>query len=344
MRDGKYVSSRSRGAPLVVASNRGPVEYVPGAAGGIEIRRSGGGLVAILGPALASSGGVWVAAATGELDRQLARDADLNDRLAVVDLPQGHIAVRSLCLDGDAFRSYYDKIANQTLWFLHHHLFDLTRSPVFGREFRADWSAYEQVNGVFSAACAEEVAVNGTVVLQDYHLAVAPALLRAQRSDVRIIHSTMSSWADPGYFVTLPNWAARRLIDGMLGADLVSFLALRWADAFLGCCADLGYDVDWSSRTVSGGNGARTAVRAAAVGVDVRDLLARLAGARGRAEIAAVDGPRGPTTRLEGRSPGTGKEHRPRHHRLRGVPGREPVGTRQCAALRPRLFLAGGHA
>ena len=128
--------------------------------------------------------------------------------------------MRCLELDEKAFAAYYHRVATQTLWFLHHHLFDLARSPRFGPEFRSDWLAYERVNAVFAAACADEVALGGTVLLQDYHLAAAPALLR--RAPTRRAHRsrTPCPWADPGYFATLPVWVARRLIDGMLEAGL----------------------------------------------------------------------------------------------------------------------------
>jgi len=288
MRTSQSARSRSRGAPLVIASNRGPVEFDEGPDGAVYGRRGGGGLIAIVGPALASSGGVWVAAACSPTDRQVARIADRNNQLITVYLPQGAITVRSIDVDEDAFQIYYHRVATQTLWFLHHHLFDLARSPHFGPELRADWLAYEQVNGAFAAACADEVAPGGTVLLQDYHLAAAPALLRAQRRDVRIVHCTMCPWADPAYFATLPAWMARRLIDGMLGADLLSFFVPRWVKCFLRSCADLGYDVEWSSSSVGGSNGDATAVRAVPVGVDIDDLRAQLGGPRGQAESAAV--------------------------------------------------------
>jgi trehalose 6-phosphate synthase len=288
MRTSLSPRSRSRSAPLVIASNRGPVEFSEGPDGAVQGRRGGGGLIAILGPAIASSGGVWIAAARSTTDRRVARHADDNNQLITVDLPQGQIAMRCLELDEEAFAAYYHRVATQTLWFLHHHLFDLARSPLFGPEFRSDWLAYERINEVFAAACADEVAPGGTVLLQDYHLAAAPALLRAHRPDVRIVHCTMCPWADPGYFATLPVWMARRLIDGMLAADLLSFFAPRWVSCFLQSCADLGYEVEWSSSSVGGNNGHATAVRAFPVGVDIGDLRAQLSSPRGQAEAAAV--------------------------------------------------------
>ena len=128
-------------------------------------------------------------------------------------------------------------------------------------------------------------------LLQDYHLATAPALLRARRPDVSIVHCTMCPWAEPGYFATLPAWAACQLIDGMLGADVVSFFVPRWARCFLQCCADLGYDVDWSSSRIRSraDHPVREAtVRAFPVGVDVDHLQAQLAAPACRTEARDV--------------------------------------------------------
>jgi len=283
-------------APVVVASNRGPVELAAGPEAAGRPRRGGGGLIAILGSALVGSGGVWVVAGTRHTGAPAARTGPdgstpgLVGRARLVELPQGRVAVRVVELAPEIYRAYYGRIANRILWFLHHQLFDLSRSPTFGPPFRADWRAYEHVNQAVADACAAEVAPGGTVLLQDYHLAVAPARLRARRPDVRIIHCTMCPWAEPSYFATLPGWAAHRLLAGMLGADELSFFVPRWARSFLRCCADLGYDVDWPTWRVRapGGGGHTATVRVVPVGVDVGRLQARLTTPPVRAEAAEV--------------------------------------------------------
>ncbi|HZN19006.1 MAG TPA: trehalose-6-phosphate synthase [Micromonosporaceae bacterium] len=273
-------------APLVIASNRGPVDFEL-TENGITTRRGEGGLIAVLGPVLADRDGVWVAAARTEGDRVMARRADAGGVLSLVDLPEGRVAVRGLELDPRDYEAYYSSVGTQILWFLHHHLLDEAR-PRDDAGFRADWAAYLRVNERFAAACAETAAPGAVVLLQDYHLAVAPAMLRARRPDVRIAHFTMCPWAEPQRFRQLPAGAARALVEGMLGADVVAFLANRWADSFLRCCAELGLEVDHRTRRVRHPAG-EAAVRVYRVGVDVAALRDRCGHPRVRLAARELD-------------------------------------------------------
>jgi len=269
------VSEVERGAAdLVVASNRGPVEMHDGA-DGVVARRGSGGLIAVLGPALASRGGVWVASALTPAERAMARAAARGRLRATVELPEGPVGLRLLDHDRVRYAQYYGRTSNELLWFLHHHMFDLTRQPVFDAALRASWSGYRDVNDAFAAACAEEAAEGGAVLIQDYHLSLAPRRLRSLRPDVRSAHFTMVPWADPDYFAVVPEPIARELVDGLLGADMVCFLVARWAEAFLACCQRLGYAVDRARTAVRDGDGRWAAVRCFPVGVDPETLRRR---------------------------------------------------------------------
>jgi trehalose 6-phosphate synthase len=269
-------------APLVIASNRGPVDFV--LADGEIVRRPGaGGLINVLGPVLAGGEGVWIAAARTEGDRAMARRAA--GVPVPVDIPEGRVAVRALEFAPETYQAYYEAIGTDILWFLHHHLLE---SIPDGAQLRSNWQAYEQVNDRFAAACAEVAAPGAVVLVQDYHLTTAPARLRARRRDLRIAHFTMTPWADPDRFHALPAPIARELVEGMLGADVVAFLATRWADAFLRCCAELGLEVDLVGRRVRSGD-REAAVRVYPVGVDVAALRERLGHPRVRAEIGRLD-------------------------------------------------------
>lgn len=224
-------------------------------------------------------GEVWVAAAVSEGDRRAAR---LTGGARRVTLSNGLVDLRSIVPDRRLYDGYYDRVANQTLWFLHHQLFSLERPPAFGPEFDRAWRAYRDVNDLFANACAEEVDRDGEVLLQDYHLSLAPALLRRRRADVAIAHFTSCPWADPDCFRVLPEWTARALLEGLLGADLLGFMARRWADNFLGSCRDLGHPVDAAASSVRAGDGRVVQVCVLPVGVDPADLRRRC----GRPEFA----------------------------------------------------------
>jgi trehalose 6-phosphate synthase len=166
-------------------------------------------------------------------------------------------------------------VSTELLWFLHHHLFDLRSEPSFDARLHAAWRHFREINDSFATACAEHAAPGGTVLIQDYHLSLAPRRLRTLRPDVRSAHFTMTPWAAPDHFATLPEGLARELLSGMLGADMVSFLVPRWADAFLECCARAGLDVDRSRGVVRDEDGHESAVRCFPVGVDGEELTAR---------------------------------------------------------------------
>ncbi len=260
-------------AELVVASNRGPVQFELDDDGSLQSHRGAGGMVAALGPALAGRGGTWVAAAISEGDRVAARKAG-RGRARRIELPTGLVSLRSIVTDPREYQAYYNRVSNRTLWFLQHYMFDVPRHPRFDRSFRAAWRSYQDVNRAFAAACDDEADPGGDVFIQDYHLALAPALLRARRPDVGVAHFTHCPWADPGYFAMLPSTVGAELLGGMLGADLVGFLVPRWASNFLRCCQRAGYEVDRAAGIVCTADGRSVHVRTYPLGVDGDQLRA----------------------------------------------------------------------
>jgi trehalose 6-phosphate synthase len=172
------------------------------------------------------------------------------------DESQDDVPVLMLDIPTSTFEAAYNGIANSVLWFIHHLLYDTPNKPLFDAAFRADWAAYIEYNAAFAAALAQNIAENsaqkgadsGTrVLIQDYHLALAPRQLRDARPEARIAHFSHTPWAPPAYFRMLPDDIAAALLDGMLGADHLGFLAERWASAFMDCCEEvLGASVDRS--------------------------------------------------------------------------------------------------
>src|ERR1044072_5926832 len=138
----------------------------------------------------------------------------------------------------DVHDAAYNGSANSVLWFVHHMLYQIPLEPVFDAGFRRRWAAYEEYNTAFAAALAEEADEGAAVLVQDYHLALVPGLLRALRPDLRIGHFSHTPWAPPEYFRMLPDDIAGQLLSGMLGADRLGFLTRRWADAFTACAEE----------------------------------------------------------------------------------------------------------
>jgi len=221
-------------ARVLVASNRGPVSYAVREDGSLEAKRGGGGLVSGLSAIGPDADAVWVCAALGEGDREAVRRAT-DGRLDPAD--SGGQRVRMLDIEPEVFAAAYNGIANSTLWFVHHLLFQTPLEPVFDEAFRAQWAAYEAYNAAFADALAEEAAEGAAVLVQDYHLALVPAMLRARRPDLRIGHFSHTPWAPPDYYRLLPDDIAAAVLTGILGSDRAAFLTPRWADAFADCCA-----------------------------------------------------------------------------------------------------------
>ena len=98
-------------AELVVASNRGPVQFEVDDDGNLTQGRGAGGMVAALGPALAGQAGTWVAAAITEGDRAAARRVARSGRLRTVELAQGAVRLRSLVFDPREYQSFYNRVA-----------------------------------------------------------------------------------------------------------------------------------------------------------------------------------------------------------------------------------------
>lgn len=207
---------------VLVAANRGPLSYALAPDGTLSARRGGGGLVSGLSAALAQQpGAVWICAALSDADREAVRRG--------VAEP----GVRMLDIDPEVYDDAYNGIANSVLWFLHHHLYEIPREPVFDAEFRRRWQSYVTYNEAFAAALAEEAAQGAAVLIQDYHLALAPGMLRELRPDLRIGHFTHTPWASPEFMEMLPDDIRSQLVWGMLGADRLGFHTWRWSAHFI---------------------------------------------------------------------------------------------------------------
>src|SRR6266571_1247626 len=202
--------------------------------------------LAALGPEASVT---WICAALSDADRAVARSQDAGVR------DEDGIPVRMLDIAPETFDRAYNNVANSALWFLLHQLFDTPNQPQFGRGFRGDWAAYLAYNEAFADALTREARTRQTpaagglrVLIQDYHLCLAPRLLRERLGDAArdagIAHFCHTPWAPPDYYRMLPEEMGRAILDGMLAADRAGFHAERWALAFVQCCAAiLGADV-----------------------------------------------------------------------------------------------------
>jgi len=256
---------------LVVVSNRGPVTFEETPTGERRYRRGVGGLVTALSGALRGRGGVWIASAMSDADRAIAAASETTE----VDVGGAHIAVRFVGVEEDTYRAYYDDFSNRVLWFVHHYLWDPPRTPTFTDSDADAWDAYTDVNRRFAETTALKAPESGVALIQDYHLALVPHLLRKMRPDLAIGHFWHIPFAQPDYLGLLPDPWSRGVVEGLLGADVLGFQTDRWLQNFLSCVRSL-EGLRARDRTISAG-GHRTRANAYPIGVNP-DHLAEIAG------------------------------------------------------------------
>jgi trehalose 6-phosphate synthase len=260
-------------APLIVASNRGPVTFEVDDHGGLAPRRGAGGLVTALIGALQEAEGLWVAAAMSDGDRRMVSGPD-GGRVDMHAYGSTY-RLRYLEVPPDMYDGYYNRISNGVLWFAHHYLWDTVRSPAFGDDDQRAWEQYVEVNRRFATALAEEAARTEdepAFLVQDYHLALVPRFLRELRPEALIAHFSHTSMAGPTYFRMLPAEIHDQLLLGMLGADVLGFHATAWAENFLLSARQLpGVRVDLARSRITAG-GRSVAVRIHPISVDAAPM------------------------------------------------------------------------
>jgi alpha,alpha-trehalose-phosphate synthase [UDP-forming] len=217
-----HVRMKLDGSGLFVISNREP--YIHTRQGGaITVTVPPSGLVTAIEPILRVCHGTWVAQGSGNADREAV---DSHDRLQVPpDDPR--YTLRRVWLSAEEEEGYYYGFANEGLWPLCHMAH--TRPT-----FRAtDWEYYNQVNARFADAVAEEMAgeENPVVLIQDYHFALLPRMVKDRMPHARVAIFWHIPWPNPEAFSICP-WQ-QELLDGLLGADLIGFHVQAHCNNFL---------------------------------------------------------------------------------------------------------------
>src|SRR6266511_873107 len=236
---------------LIVVSNRGPVTYTW--SGGERLAsRGGGGLVTALRSLALHHDVTWIASAMSDEDRVVATD---NNGQAFEESARDGSAyrLRLVVHDEQAYDWYYNVIANPTLWFLQHHLWDLATAPSIDHGVHHAWlEGYVSVNRTFAEAVLDELErdPHASVFFHDYHLYVA----------ARIVHFVHIPWPASDYWSVLPLEIRRAIHDGLLANDVVGFHTRRWRRNFIRAAEDIvGAVPDWAHDAV-GYEGRRLAV------------------------------------------------------------------------------------
>jgi trehalose 6-phosphate synthase len=179
--------------------------------------------------------------------------------------------LRLVSHDPAAYERFYNVVANPTLWFLQHYLWGLGSAPEFGPALHEAWSdGYVPVNAGLAAAALEELErePDSAVLFHDYHLYLAPGVVREARPDVVTSHFIHIPWPEPEYWHALPPELRTAVHEGLLANDVVGFHTPRWTRAFLLAAERLlGARVDHDAGTVEH-RGHTTRVVARPISVD----------------------------------------------------------------------------
>ena len=198
-------------ADVIVVSNREP--YIHNREGDeIVVQTPASGLVAAIEPIMRACGGTWVAHGSGSADR------DTVDRFDRIRVPPGapSYVLRRVWVSEEEQNGYYYGLANEGLWPLCHMAFV---RPNFRED---DWNEYKLINARYAQAIAKEAKRPDPIILvQDYHFALLPGMLRKKLPDATIITFWHIPWPNPEIFGICP-WK-EEIIGGLLGSTVVGF-------------------------------------------------------------------------------------------------------------------------
>jgi trehalose 6-phosphate synthase len=254
---------------LIVVSNRGPVTFTW--SGGERVaRRGGGGLVTALRSLALHHDVTWIASAMSDEDRVVAMDN--NDEAVEETARDGSTyRLRLIAHDEQAYDWFYNVIANPMLWFLQHHLWDLATAPSIDHGVHHAWlEGYVPINRAFAEAVIDELErdPHASVFFHDYHLYVAPRIVRDARPEARLVQFVHIPWPGADSWSVLPLGIRRAIHDGLLANDIVGFHTRRWRRNFMRAAEDIvGAVPDWAHDAL-GYDGRRIAVTAAPISVD----------------------------------------------------------------------------
>jgi trehalose 6-phosphate synthase len=218
---------------LIMASNRGPIEHAFDGSGRIRRRDAAGGVATALANVARQQPVSWIASAATDADRAIAL---MGQQVKIG--PES--SLRLINLPESAFQAYYQSFCNPILWFVQHSLPELLSGRDLAHESFDSWhDGYMPVNQAFAEAVVEEIDGDGSdvrVMLHDYHLYLAPRMIRAARPMAALQHFMHIPWPGPATWRYLPEPIVRRICASLLANDSIVFQTEASVEAFLGTC------------------------------------------------------------------------------------------------------------
>lgn len=279
---------------LIIASNRGPVEYHISQDKTLKHRRGAGGVVTALIGAANRLEVTWVAMAMTEGDRIALREAQqTGEGLLESPLRGQRMHLRYVAIPKAAYRKHYEQVSNRLLWFLQHYLYDPTNELFSASKLQDAWeNGYSIANQAIADAVNTEIEREDTipiVMLHDYHLYLAPAMIRKHHPTIIMQQFIHIPWPDIRCWQFLPSNIAQAIYSGLVGNDIIGFQTERDAHNFLEGARTMldGAVVDFEEGAVWW-QGHRTQTRAYPISISVteeRRLVQSRAGKRAAEKV-----------------------------------------------------------
>jgi trehalose 6-phosphate synthase len=200
------------GERVLLVANREPYVHERTPEGEIRVIHPASGLVTALEPVMRACSGVWVAHGSGSADKETA------DRMGRLRVPPGEesYVLRRVWLSPEEEQGYYYGFSNEGLWALCHIAH---ARPAFRSE---DWKQYQAVNRKFAeAVCTETDSDDPIILVQDYHFALAPRMIRERLPRATVLTFWHIPWPNSERFGICP-WRDE-LLAGMLGSSILGF-------------------------------------------------------------------------------------------------------------------------
>jgi trehalose 6-phosphate synthase len=210
------------GEKIVILANREPYVHNRTDDGRIEVQHPASGLVTALEPIMRACSGVWVAHGSGTADRDTV---DHHDHVRVPPDEESY-HIRRVWLTDEELQGYYNGVSNEGLWPLCHMAH---ARPIFRAD---DWRQYRAVNQKFAdAVCSEVDSKDPIVLVQDYHFALAPAMIRKRLPAATVIVFWHIPWPNAEQMGICP-WR-NELLRGLLGSSILGFHTQQHCNNFL---------------------------------------------------------------------------------------------------------------
>ena len=243
-----------RSRPLVLISNRGPVEHQVATNGQIHARRGSGGVITALNSLTQNVEFTWIASAMGEGDRKVTEAAEGASIRSTI--PGHQMNLRYVVAPRRVYHKYYNVFCNPLLWFLQHYMWSSPYTPNVDAAVHDAWeNGYVAVNKAFADAAITEAQSHDkppNIIVHDYHLYLVPMYVRQAVPDAVITSFIHIPWPSPAYWLLLPSYIRNLICRALCHSDIVSFQCSRDVRAFLETCDEFLPDaeVDYKERTI----------------------------------------------------------------------------------------------